>query len=170
VANGASLVVAFFVTVAAAIAHLVSTEVLGTMPPVTRSFAIVRIVPVVAVLRVVVIIDVAMEVFRAVKPWTGADKDPIGKPLGAVITVGSATVRRGIEVAIGTNGRYTDADADLGMCSGSTCCDGETSDGGQSEKFHSTHRFTSLKLEKNRGGEVALQIIDPVGCYPEKVA
>ena len=124
VSNCTSLVVSFLVTVAAAIAHLVSMEVLGTMPSVMRSFAIVRIVPAVAVFRMVVIVDVAMEVFRAVKPWAGTDKDAIGKPRGAVIPVGSATVRRGIVVAIGTNGRYTDADADLGVCSGSTCCDG----------------------------------------------
>src|SRR5258708_3719305 len=126
-------------------------EVLGgTVPPVMRSVAMVRIFPAVAVIRAVAIVDVATEVFRAVKPWAGTDKDAIGKPLGAVITVGSATVRRGIVVTVRTNGRYPDADADLGLGSGSTCCDAETSDDGQSEKFQSTHKFTSPKLEKSR--------------------
>jgi hypothetical protein len=151
VVTRASLVVSF-VVVAVAIPPLVSVEMLGgAMPPVMRSVAMMRILTVVAVIRPVAIVDVATEVFGAVKPWAGTDKDTIGKPLGAVITVGSATVRRGIVVAVRTSGRYTDADADLGLCSGSTCCNAETSDGGQSEKFHSTHRFTSLKLEKSCG-------------------
>src|SRR6266852_130690 len=89
----ASLVMSFVVAAAVAIAPLVSVEVFGgTMPPVTRSVAMMRIFTVVAVVRSVAIVDVAMEVFRAVKPWAGSDKDAIGEPLGAVITVGSTTV------------------------------------------------------------------------------
>jgi hypothetical protein len=138
--------------VAVAIAHLVSMEVLsGTIPPLTSSLACMRISTMVAVIRVVVIIDRALKVFRTVKPWPGTDKDAVGKPFRAVITVGSATVRRGIIVTIRTSRRYTDADADLGLCRGSTCSNAETNDGGQSEKFHSTHKFTSPKLEENRG-------------------
>ena len=68
----------FFVAVAVAIAPLVSVEVLGgTMPPVTRSVAIVRIFPVVAVIGAVMIVDVAVEMLRAVKPWAGADEDSV---------------------------------------------------------------------------------------------
>jgi hypothetical protein len=128
------------------------------------------IFPVVAVIRVVAIVDIAMEVFRAVKPWAGSDKDAIGKPLGAVITVGSTTVRRGLVVTVRTNGRYTDADADLGLGSGSTCCDAETNDGGQSETFHSTHKFTSPKLEKSGGGKVVPQNRGVCVCCFRKVA
>jgi hypothetical protein len=163
----------FFVTVAVAvaIAPLVSVEVLGgAMPPVTRSVAMMRIFTVVAVIRPVAIVDVAMEAFRAMKPWAGADKDAVGKPLRAVIAVGSATVRRGIVVTIWTSGRYTDANADLGLGWGSTCCNAETSDSDQSEKFHSTHKFTSLKLEKPRSGEVVPEIVALVGCSAGKVA
>ena len=135
----------FFVTVAVAIARLVSVKVLGgAVPPVTRSVAMVGIFPAVAVVRVVAIVDIAVEVFRAVKPWAGTDKDAVGKPLGTVVAVGSATVRRGLEVTVGTSGRYSDADAHLGLGSGSTCCNAETGDGGQGDKFHSTHKFTSI--------------------------
>jgi hypothetical protein len=111
----------FFVTVA--IAHLISVEVLGgAMPAVVRSVATVRIFAVVAVIRVVVIVDIAMEVLGAVKPRAGADKDAIGKPLGAIITVGSATVWRHIVITVRTSGGDTDANADLGLGLGSTCC------------------------------------------------
>jgi hypothetical protein len=161
----------FFVAVAVAIAPLVSVEVLGgTMPPVMRPVAMMRIFTVVAVIRPVAVVDIAVEVFGAVKPWAGADKDAVGKPLRAVIAVGSATVRRGIVVTIRTSGRYTDANADLGLGWGSTCCNAETSDGGQSEKFHSTHKFTSLKLEKPRSGEVVPEIVALVGRSAGKVA
>jgi hypothetical protein len=112
-----------FVTVSVAIAHLVPMEVLGgAMPPVMGSVAIVGIFTMVAVIRMVVIVDIAMEVFGAVKPGAGTDKDAIGKPLRAVITVGSATVRRHIVITVRTSGRDTDADANLGLGSGSTCC------------------------------------------------
>jgi hypothetical protein len=131
-----------------AIARLVSVKVLrGTMPPLTRSVAVVRIFAVVAVIRMVMIVDMAVEVFRAAKPRAGSDEDATGKPLGTVITVSGATVRRDIIITIRTSGRYTDADADLGLCSGSARCNAETDDGSQSEYFHSTHNFTSLELE-----------------------
>jgi hypothetical protein len=68
----------FVVSVAATIAHLVAVEVFrGTMPPVTRLLAMMRILTVVAVIRAVVIVNVAIEMFRAVKPWTSTNKDPV---------------------------------------------------------------------------------------------
>jgi hypothetical protein len=73
------LAVSFVVAVTAAIAPLVSVEVLGrTAPSVTRSVAMMRIFTAVAAIRPVAIVDVAMEVFRAVKPWAGTYKDAIG--------------------------------------------------------------------------------------------
>ena len=142
----------FFVSVSVAIVPLVSVEMLGrTAPSVTRSVATVRIFAAVAVFGVVMIVDVSVEVLGTVKPWAGTDKDAVGKPLGTVVTVRSATVRRVFEVTVRASGRHTDADADLGLGSGSTCCNAETSDGGQSEKFYSAHKFTSSKLEKDRG-------------------
>src|SRR5437899_366425 len=99
------------------IAPLISVEVLGgTVPPLARSVAMMRIFPVVAMIRPVAIVDVAMEVLRAVEPWACTDKDAIGEPLRTVIAVGSATVRGRFKVTIGTCGRYSDADADLGLC------------------------------------------------------
>lgn len=161
----------FFVSVAVAIVPLVSVEVLGgAMPPVTGPLAAMRVFAVVAVIRMVVVVDIAVEVFRTVKPWAGADKDAVGKPLWTVVTVRSATVRRSFEITVRTRGRYADADADLGLGSGSTCCDAETSDGGQSDKFHSAHSFTSLKLEIPCGWEVVPQIIAFTGRCAGKVA
>lgn len=115
------LVVAVLVAVPAAVAPFVAVEVLGrTVPAVMRFVAMMGIFAVIAVIRPVVIVDIAMKMFRAVKPWAGADKNAIGKPLRTVITIRSATIWWGIVVTVRTNGRYTDADANLGLCPGST--------------------------------------------------
>jgi hypothetical protein len=108
---------------AVAVTHLVSVKVLGgTVPPVTRSIAMMRIFTVIAVIGVVAIVDVATKVFRTMKPRAGADKDAVGKPFRAVITIRGATVRRSVVVTVRTNGRYTYSYTDLGLCLGSTCC------------------------------------------------
>ena len=146
------LAVSFVMTVAAAIARLVSAEVLGrTTPPVTRPVAITRVFPAVAVIRMEVIVYMSAEVVTAMKPRSCTDEDTAAKPFGTVVAIGSAAIRSDIVIAIGTSRCYTDINADLGLCSGSTCCNAETSDGGQSEKFYSAHKFTSSKLEKDRG-------------------
>ena len=68
----------FSVDVTPTIAHLVSVEVLGrTLPPVTRLVAMMGIFPVVAVIRVMSIVDIAMEMLRAVKPWAGTNENPV---------------------------------------------------------------------------------------------
>lgn len=78
VSNRASLVVFFSVDVTATIAHLVSVEVLWrTVPPVMRLVAMMGIFPVVAVIRVISIVDVAMEMLGAVKPWAGTNENPV---------------------------------------------------------------------------------------------
>jgi len=71
-------VVPFVVDVAAAIAHLVSVEVLGrAVPTVARPVPVMRIFTVVAVILSVVIVDVAVEMLRAMKPWARTDKNPV---------------------------------------------------------------------------------------------
>jgi hypothetical protein len=94
------------------------------------------------------IVHVAVKVLGAVKPWAGTDKDAVGKPLRAIVTVRSATVWRGFKITVRTSGRYADTDADLGLCSGSTYCNAKSSDGGQRKKFHSAHKFTSPKFRE----------------------
>jgi hypothetical protein len=123
-------------TAAMAVANLVSVEVLGrAVPPLSRPFAVMWVFAVVAVLRVVVVVNIAVEVRGAVKPWSSTDKDAVSKPLGAVVAVGSAVIRRYIVVAVGTNRGYPDADADLGVCPGSTCCNAERRNEDQDDKF-----------------------------------
>jgi hypothetical protein len=67
----------------------------------------------VTVMRVIAVIDVAVEAVRAVKPRAGADKQPAGEPIGAVVTVGSAVIGRIVEVPVGAYWRHSDVDGDL---------------------------------------------------------
>src|SRR3954452_1619600 len=102
-----------FMGVAVAVAHLVSVEVFGsTVPAFVRPVASMGELTTVAMIRMVVVVDIAVEVLRAMKPGAGADEDTTAKPLGAVVTVGSAMIGRDIVVAVGTRGSNTDVDVD----------------------------------------------------------
>src|ERR1700728_4171238 len=57
---------------------------------------------VVAMFGMEMVIYVAVEACRAVKPRAGANEDATGKPLWAVVAVGSALIRRDVIVAVGT--------------------------------------------------------------------
>ena len=41
----------------------------------------------IAMAVVVVVIDMAIEMFRSMKPWAGTNKDTAGKPFWAVVSV-----------------------------------------------------------------------------------
>ena len=94
--------------VAAAVARLVAVEV------VERLSAALRERSVIAATRIVAVVDVAVEVGRAVEPMAGSDKHSVHKPIGSVVAVGRALIRRKVEVAVGTDGLYSKSDGDLG--------------------------------------------------------
>jgi hypothetical protein len=69
--------------------------------------------PVVALAIVEVMIDVAVEMIRPVIPRASPDEDTAGKPLGSIIPIRSAVVRRCLVVPVGANRRYSDANSNL---------------------------------------------------------
>jgi hypothetical protein len=70
----------------------------------------------VAVVGMKVVIDMAVEVSGAVKPWAGTDEDSAGEPFRAVVAVGGAAVGSGFVVAVGAARGRADVDADLALC------------------------------------------------------
>lgn len=60
---------------------------------------------VITVAIVVVMIDVSVEMFRPMKPRSGSNKHAAAEPLGAIISVWSAVVRRHLVISVRTNGR-----------------------------------------------------------------
>ena len=111
------------------VVNLVAVEVRHVIDVVlrTRGFAAGGVGTVIAVVGMEVVIYVAVEVIRAMKPGTSTDEDTTTKPLRAVVAVGA---RRGC----------ADADCDLSLGLGSICCNAETGCGcGQGEKFEYLH-------------------------------
>jgi hypothetical protein len=125
-----------FMTAAVAVVNLVSVEVPGrAVPPLSRPVAVMWVFAVVAVIRMVMVVNIAMEMLGTVKPWAGTDEDAICEPLGTVVAVGSAAIWRGIVVTVGTSRGHADTDADLRVCPGSTCRNAERSDEDQNDRF-----------------------------------
>ena len=136
----------FAAYMASSITHLVAMKVLHVIDVMLGLWVIaaIGIRTVVAVVGVVVIVDVAVEVFRAVVPGACTDEDAAAKPLWTIVTVGSTAIGSGVVVAVRTARRDTNCDADLGVCFGSICCKAETGDGGRCKNLKATHKFTSL--------------------------
>jgi hypothetical protein len=74
----------------------------------------------VTVMRVIAVVDVAVEAAPAVEPGASSKKHPADKPVGAIVAVGRAVVRSIVEVPIGADGRHSNVDGNLGWPQGST--------------------------------------------------
>jgi len=88
----------------------VAMELLTMFGTVFTSRGEVAVIP---LAEIVVMVDVSIKAFGAVEPGSRADEHPVGKPLGAVITVRRAIIRRHFVVAIRTDWRRADADGNL---------------------------------------------------------
>jgi hypothetical protein len=70
----------------------------------------------VAVGWVEMVIYVAPEIGRAMKPWARANEDAANKPFGTVVAGGGTGVWGDVIVTIRTVGGYSDFDVDLSLC------------------------------------------------------
>jgi len=103
--------------VAMSIAHFVSFEVRSIYTPcllrfLTHSWHCALV----AVVRMKMVIYVATEVGRTMKPWASANKYTPHKPFRTVVSGGSTGIRSDVIVTIRTVGGYSDFDGDLGLC------------------------------------------------------
>jgi hypothetical protein len=96
---------------------------------------------VVTVVRIVAVVDVAVEAAVAVKPGAGSDKEAAGEPVRAVVAVGGAIVGGVVEVSVGAYRGDTNVDRDLGGRHGS-CAQERKRDGGKGERFDVAHGFS----------------------------
>lgn len=82
--------------------------------------ATMGICAVVAMMRVIAIIDVAVPAMRAVEPWTCTQEDSAGEPFWTVVAIGTAVVRSVVVVSVGAYGGlsyiHTEAERDLSFC------------------------------------------------------
>ena len=105
----------------AAIAHFVAFEVLNLIEMLIGIGLLATGWPgaVIAVLWMEMVIHVAVEAGRAMKPWASTNEDATDKPLRAVIAVGGAIVGRDVIVAVGTYRLNADVDLYLSLRFGS---------------------------------------------------
>src|SRR5579863_2465005 len=101
--------------VASPVPRLVSLEVVEALSPALRQR------PNVTVMRVIAVVDMAVEAVMSVKPGASSNKQPANKPIGPIVAVRSAVIRGIIEVPIRTHGSHSDVYADLNLSSRHRC-------------------------------------------------
>jgi hypothetical protein len=125
----------------APIAHFVSLEV-GNLVETLAGFGMVTASgpwTMVAVVGMEAVVYVAMEAFSTVEPRASTNEYAATKPLGAIVAVGSAVVGWDVVVAVGTFGRDSDVDADLGLRFGCRDDEANCDERSQGKKFQSSH-------------------------------
>jgi hypothetical protein len=72
----------------------------------------------VPMMRIVAIVDVAIEAVRAVEPGPSSNEHPARKPIRPVVTVGRTVIWRVVEVAVGAHRCHSNVDGNLGRRQG----------------------------------------------------
>ena len=92
---------------AVSIARLITAEVVELLIAARRQRSVI------AMMRIEAVIDMAVETGVPMEPGTGSDEDSVGEPVGPVIAVGRALIRRIVKVPVRADRSYSDADGDL---------------------------------------------------------
>jgi hypothetical protein len=105
---------AFAARIMAGVAYMaLSIPRLVPMEVVERLRTALRQRSMVALVRVVAVVDVAVEAAGAVKPRAGSNKHPASKPIGPIVAIRSAVIWLIVEVPIRAPRRHSDADGNL---------------------------------------------------------
>ena len=109
---------------------------------------------VVAVTRVITVIHMTDPACRPVKPGACTNKHAAGKPIGAVVAVGSAVIRSVIKVTVRTDRRDSNIDGYLRRCDR---CAAQThsSKSRKSKNFPMRHKLPSKRIDSQNTGQVA---------------
>jgi hypothetical protein len=67
----------------------------------------------ITVVRIVAVIDVAVEAVRAMEPWACADEYSASEPIGTIVAVGSTGIWSVVKISVRTHRRHTDVNGDL---------------------------------------------------------
>jgi|SRR5580698_4717215 len=139
----------------APIPHFVSFEVGNFVDAISRLgfLATGRSRTGIAVLRMEAVVDISTEAFRAMKPRARANEGAAGKPLRAVVTVGSAFVGCGVIVSVGTFRRGSDFDTDLSLCFGRRYRQADSSNCRKCKQLKSVHSIISILLDLDIVGQ-----------------
>jgi hypothetical protein len=61
--------------------------------------------------RVIAIVDVAIEAVRPMEPRSGTDEDAVHEPIGPIVAVGGGGGGRVVKISVGADRRDADANA-----------------------------------------------------------
>jgi hypothetical protein len=140
-----------FMHVAASITHLVPVEV------IEGPFSTLRMGTNVSMMRIEAVINVPVEVARAVEPRACSDEHPTAEPLRTIVSVRRAVVRGIVIEAIRTGRLGSDIDRDLSRC-GTRNARQSGDQGRQDKKFRITHLFL-LIFSSSRKKQTKCQIV-----------
>jgi hypothetical protein len=90
------------------IASLICVEVIKLLLSAARKRSTIT------VMRIIAVVDVAVKTVGTMKPGTSPNKQSSSKPIGPIVTVGSALIGSIVEVPIGAHGRHSNVDGNLG--------------------------------------------------------
>jgi len=139
-----SRIVAGVAYVALPIPSLVSMEVIEALRPALGQRSNI------AVMGVKAVVDVAVKAVRAVKPGAGPDEQPADKPVGSIVAIGCAIIRRIVEVPVRAHGSRSNvyANGDLGVRHGCTAEKGDC-ESGESECADLEHDFSLIDYDSS---------------------
>jgi hypothetical protein len=106
--------------VALPVPRLVGVEVSESL------FAALRHRPMVSVMRVEAVINVAVEPVGPMKPRSSSKEHATDEPIRSIVTIGSAVIRRIVEVAVRAHGRHSDTNGNLGGCNAARAYQGNS--------------------------------------------
>jgi hypothetical protein len=84
----------------------------------------------IAVVRMQTVIYMTTEGVGPMKPWANANENAVIEAFRAVVTGGSAGIRRDVIVTVRTIGGYSDSDANLSIRFWKDSCEGEAGKSG----------------------------------------
>jgi hypothetical protein len=93
--------------------HFAAAEFVAMFGWALAAFGIVSII---AVPKIVVVVDVAIESIGTVEPGTRAEEDTTGKPLRSIVAIRRATVGWYFVIAVRTNRWFSYLNGNLGSC------------------------------------------------------
>src|SRR5579871_5921765 len=144
-------IVACVADVALSIARLVRMEVSERLLVALRHWSVVTVV------RIVAVIDVAVEAVRAVEPRASSDEYSASKPIRSIVAVRSTVIRGVVKVTVRAHGRGSDVNGNLSWCHGHAAhqCNGESKEG---KRLPSGHIFSPL-IPKNLESQEELRVV-----------
>ena len=75
-----------------------------------RRLSVLRHRSYITVVRIIAIINVAVEAMGTMEPWASADEYPAKEPIGTIVAIGSTGVRRIVKVPVRTHRSHANID------------------------------------------------------------